>query len=208
MNQRGFALFILIIIVLVPLVFLGGGYLIGIKTIGQKEKQTVNNLNTQKVSTEKQCEYNILYKTAFLPSYIVKQGDTLLQISNNYFGSTDRINEIVTLNEQTYDKLRFGYDLEAGWLLYLPPKFVFPSSGNIWGYSGEILNETDSYWDFRTVNIESAPLDYKLYKDSRTKYFGKEAFHKNDCVRVIIDGADKKVIAISSQDSQINYFKP
>lgn len=208
MSQKGSVVFILIIAILIPLFFLSIGYLIGSRTTAEKANQEVINLKTQNPSSNSQCEYKILDKTDYLPSYIVKQGDTLLQISKKYFGSTDRISEIVTLNEQTYNKLRFSYDLEVGWLLYLPPKFAFPSSGNIWGYAGRILNETDSYWDFSTVNIESNNLDYKLFKDPKTQYFGKTAFHTGDCVRVIIDGADKKVIAISSQDKSMNYFQP
>lgn len=206
MNQRGSVQFILIIAILIPLFFLSFGYLVGSRTTKEEGDQEAVKLKGQNPIFNERCDYNIPDKAIYLPSYVVRQGDTLLQISNNYFGSTDRISEIVTLNEQTYSKLRFNYDLAVGWLLYLPPKFAFPSSGNIWGYSGEILKETDSYWDFRTVNKDRDPLDYRLYKDKRTKYFGQTSFHDGDCVKVVIDGADKKVIGISTQD-QINYFK-
>lgn len=211
MNQKGSAQFILVIAILIPVLFLSMGYLFGSRIPEKQKKQEKQgriDLRSQNPAVNKRCEYNILDKASYLPSYVVKRGDTLLQISNNYLGGTDRISEIVTLNEQTYNTLHFNYSLEVGWLLYLPPKFAFPSSGNIWAYSGEILSESDNLWEFTTVNKEGNPLNFKIYKNPQTKVFGKSEFHPKDCVRIIIDGKDYRVIAISMQDELINYFRP
>ncbi len=209
MNQKGFTLFLVSIFILIPLVFLSLGYLISIKNSQKNVPNVLNkNLITLNTSFNKKCkEYAILDKNSYLKSYIVKPGDTLINLAKTYLGSTGRLNEIVTLNEQSYSNLRFNYNLEKGWILYFPPEFSFPSSGSISGHSGEITNEGDNNWEFRTVNIDSDPLDYKLYKDLETKYFGKETFHIGDCVRVIFDAVDNKVIAISTQEPGINYFK-
>ena len=208
--QKGFLTFQILIVISFLVLVLGVGYLVGNKSAIKYEfpNSSVERAISQSNIFKNDCNYKILKPAEYLPTYMVQKGDSLLRLSTVFLGTSSRINEIVNLNIEYYPNFRDDYELEIGQILYLPPKFAFPSSGYIWGYSGEIIDEADDFWEIRTVNIDKDPLDTKFYKKSETKYFGKDAFRKNDCVSIIFDGEDNSVIAISVQDPQINYFEP
>lgn len=161
------------------------------------------------------CESDVdVARETFFKTYTVKSGDTLLSIAKNQLGSVNRVQELITLNTGKYPNFLNSANtknnfLEVGWELLLPPTFVNKTSGFLYGWKGEVLDEdsrTITILTGNTKNIQTGTLYRVFTVDSDTKLFVKGNFTKGDCVNLIVDaGNGNKLVAISPQDKV--YFK-
>lgn len=150
MNKKiSFPISLVIIIVLAVLV-VGGIFAYQYFYI-QNQPKTSNP-----VAQAKNCvKSGALPIDEFLPSYSVKQGDTLLSISKDILKDVSRVEEIVRLNNDIYPQLSLENPfLEVGWKLRLPPANVSKTIGVIHVHGGS-LSISDSSWGvfFRTGSV-------------------------------------------------------
>lgn len=218
MSQKGS-----IATVIILLIFLSGAFFtIGLFLGKQNSLSNLSNIsdqsvvkitgNTIKIKKDK-CKYYgyLSNKNNYLPKYIVQKGDTLASIAKSYLGNLNRTKEIIFLNENRYKNLYTDTFLEIGWELYLPPSYAFPTQ-QLAGYSGEVIDQTEDLMNIEIYGSDTKdahPL-LKLRKDPKTKYFGKNAFDKGDCVGVLVDavnpGEGYKLVAIAPEQAYKKYF--
>ncbi|OGH08320.1 MAG: hypothetical protein A2171_03045 [Candidatus Levybacteria bacterium RBG_13_35_9] len=166
-------------------IFLIFALFLGTKQIGPKK-------------TTDTCKYGFLPTESFLRSYTVKSQDTLLSIANNELGSTGRVNELISLNKEKYPYLSIKNNfLEVGYQLYLPPKNILNSSGDLFAINGKLISNTNSTW---TVKVDEG-LTYSIYPMENTIFESKneEEFIPGDCVNIIGDNEGNRAFIITPQ---------
>ena len=174
----------------------------------QGDKTQIVVPRTHVTSPVNNCpKYGSVDKSFYLDTYTVREGDTLFSILKNQSESPSRIYEFIELNKDRFRHLSLENPfIEVGWKLYLPPKFVQGTNGNLSAYYAGVVEETDNYWNINTwgKNYSLESPRYTVVKTDKTKYFGKDSFHPGDCIVLVVQNAST-AIAISSQDK--NYFK-
>ena len=52
-------------------------------------------------------------------TYIVKKGDTIMSICKKYYGNTEKLNEIIAVNNiEDADKLYIGQEIKLPWIFW------------------------------------------------------------------------------------------
>jgi hypothetical protein len=78
-------------------------------------------------------------KKDYLNIYTVKPGDTLLSIARSQMGDASRVTELINLNKEEYPQLSMAKSfLEVGWKLFVLPKVLPRTNGNIIELKGEV----------------------------------------------------------------------
>lgn len=148
-RSKGFAS---LIVLLVIIVFIAIGLVILSNSKYQPALITPENTNSKpaheapentspKPVKDSCITYGPLSIIQFLEDYTVKSGDTLFSIAKNELGDTSRASETALLNKRLklYPDLSVSNPfIEVGWKLYLPPKYVKQTAGNLQAYAGEI----------------------------------------------------------------------
>lgn len=141
-----------------------------------------NNLTEQNYISK--CDSGFLPKDKFLSSYEVESGDSLLSIANNELGNTNRINELINLNRDQHPNISLSNNfLEIGYKLYIPPKKIANSSGDLFAIKGEIGSIKSDQW-----GIERRSGFFFVYINENTQFpNNKNLYEVGDCVKVIGD---------------------
>ena len=174
----------------------------------QGDKTQIVIPKTRVTHPANQCsKYGSVDKSFYLDTYTVRKGDALFSILKNQSENPSRIYEFIELNKDRFRHLSLENPfIEVGWELYLPPKFIQETNGNLAAYYAGVVEETDNYWNINTwgkdYSLESPR--YTVIKIDKTKYLGGNAFHSGDCIVMVVQNAST-AIAISPQDK--NYFK-
>lgn len=122
-------------------------------------------------------------KSEFLPSYTIKDGDTLQAIASSQLGDPKRLDELMTLNSGTSG-------LSAGSTLYFPPSSIKQSSGHLVQVSGMIVKKDNAVWQLSYGGGEKG-----LGLVIPTYYFNDVAntqgYTLGDCVTIFLDDGVK-----------------
>lgn len=122
-------------------------------------------------------------KSEFLPSYTIKDGDSLQEIAESQLGDPKRLDELMTLNSGTSG-------LSAGSTLYLPPPSIKQSSGHLIQVSGMIVRKDNAVWQLSYGGGEKG-----LGLVIPTYYFNDVAntqgYALGDCITVFLDDGVK-----------------
>ena len=122
-------------------------------------------------------------KKDYLISYLLKEGDSFQSIAEKELGDASRVSEITKLNEDQRN-------LTVGSTIYLPPKNITDSSGNISEVSGRIIKKDTASWQLSYGGGEKGPglwMPGFWFKD-----FADAADYKiGDCVTILFDNGVK-----------------
>ncbi len=165
------------------------GYLLAIKNISgsmNQQQQVVSKTNQpMKHTSASTCtKQGLQPKDDYLPTYIVKPGDSLLFIAKSQLQDSSRVNELIILNKDRYPQLSLNPSLlEQGWKLYLPPQNVGITNGHIYVISGniELYPDDRKLWGVRWNSGGGGTFSI----DDLNKHQGKNQFKKGGCVTVI-----------------------
>lgn len=182
--------FLIILFLLLPVI----GFLVGVHYEKQMlygyalllptgvDPKSIGNRNTDSYAVKKNCPYyGLLDKNLYLPSYTVKQGDSLLGIATKQLGSSDKIKILVTLNQDRYKSLTVSSPfVEVGWKLFFPPSYLPSLSSDIHAFAGEYGKKNAG----GTVNLYTPTVGTILTPDDVISPFG-ENITEGDCVVLI-----------------------
>lgn len=147
----------------------------------------------------KTCKhYGVLDKKDYLDTYTVKKGDSILSIARTKLGSSDRVNEIVKLNQDRYPIAFQNSFLEVGWKLYLPPSYIASSTGNIEASEGEVALITPQYFAIALQPTDTPGMDY-VYPHEDPKFDKPDLVTLGDCVRAVYEGSNHKLLGLWPQ---------
>lgn len=179
-------------------------------SVQKAQVQTIVNNNSRNQYSRLNCQLNDLQpREDFMPTYIVKRGDTLISVARDQLGSPDRAEELARLNQlEQHPELSLTTPfLEVGWKLLLPPKEIKKSSGQISVVSGEFIrqgNEMPNVFWFRTRQINSVTGDEPIYTNPST-VFKAGGLEIGKCYNIVYDtnspyGAGSNALLITSQN--------
>lgn len=184
--------FKVLISLLVLIIISGFFYFLG---LNQNNSGVAKKLN-------RECMYGFLSKNEFLQTYTVKKGDTLISVAENQMGNSGRVDELIELNKEKYPHLSItnGF-LEIGFPLYLPPRGINSSSGDLVAINGKLVTQDANNW---TVAVEknNGMLTYNIYPSEITNFDSKikDDYEPGDCLTAILDSKQgNKAYIINSQ---------
>ena len=128
-------------------------------------------------------------KWEYLIPYVIKENDSLQSIVASELKDPSRINEVMELNGVG--------PLVLGSTLYLPPKSITKSTGNIKQVHGKLIEKNNASWQ----------LSFNGQKDGQgilipSFWFGEipntESYKVDDCLTVLLDDGFK-VFTVSKQ---------
>lgn len=119
--------------------------------------------------------------------HTVKAGDSLATISNQYFGTGEKIAEIVNINKDIYPFLEENPFLEKGWQLKIPQHDLGPIQCELKKYAGMVVEPAHpdgQIWITKERSAgSSGPIQFASHVDIRNM----EQFKPGDCVYVFND---------------------
>lgn len=188
-NYRNFFFYLLVglIIISFPIAifFLGIKYQQGINAIKSK------NFNNTSISEKNNgikndtCMYGFVPRDNYLDVYTVEKGDSLSSIAKSQLGSTNKAEQIIALNVNKNPSLvSISSFLEVGWELYLPPKNLPESKGEITGLNGKLIKKNSSSWD--TIYTDNPTFPIPIIVTDKTVFLDDKPFNDGDCIRMII----------------------
>lgn len=131
----------------------------------------------------------IAQKWEYLTPYTIKQGDTVSGVAEEQLGDSSRVNEITELNNISY--------LTVGSTLYLPPKTITKSSGNLKEVYGMLLQKDNAVWHLGFgEGANGNGINIPAYWFSEIP--NKNSFQLGDCLTVLFDDGFK-VYSVSKQ---------
>lgn len=186
----------LALVLFISLPFLG--FYLGFKY--QNQFSTISNTNSKETLVTS-CPISFTDNIdSLLRSYEVKAGDTLLSISKNQLGSTNRVEELIVMNANKYTSLSLEKPfLEQGWILKLPPQWVKSSSGQLNAINGKILKIRPNDQIFEITSGGVAGHFATITLDSNTINIKNTVFKEGDCISAIRDTRMNKILKIDLQ---------
>lgn len=133
------------------------------------------NISCQKTGPSQKKEY--------LLTYILKEGDSFKSIATTELGNSTRVSELTKLNEDQRN-------LTVGSTIFLPPKDITESTGNISEVSGKIIKKDDASWQLtygggeKGLGIWMPGFWFKDFTD-------KDTYKVGDCVTILFDNGVK-----------------
>ncbi len=130
----------------------------------------VSNIACDKTGLAKPWEY--------LTTYTINQGDSLESIAKNELNDSSRVNELLKINGSG--------PFVAGSALYLPPKDIPKSSGNLQQVYGKLVESNDSSWHISyTADLSGQGVLIPTFLFN--KVANKDSFKIGDCIKVFFD---------------------
>jgi hypothetical protein len=143
----------------------------------------------------------------YLIEYVVKEGDTLSSIAQAQLGDASRANEVAYINNELNSDINDeNSPLTVGWKIYIPPKDMPRTTGNIIQTNGEIKNIVTNVSTLDANAAQWSIDDGGIFDDSfvnvthTTQFKGKrESDYKvGDCISVVIN-KNRNSYVVSSQ---------
>ena len=130
-----------------------------------------------------------IHRDKYAEIYIIKQGDSLLSIAQKQLGSFSRSNEIIYMNDDpVHPDFEAWKNLTIGAKIYLPPKYVKRSTGQVFARDEYVQAITNDYIYTGFEPIENINLiGERYYIDKDTQYLDSIPLQIGDCVRIIYD---------------------
>lgn len=122
-------------------------------------------------------------KKDYLLTYILKEGDSFKSIAETELGDVTRVSELTKLNEDQRN-------LTVGSTIFLPPKEITESTGNISEVSGKIIKKDEGSWQLtygggeKGLGIWMPGFWFKDFPNVNT-------FKIGDCVTILFDNGVK-----------------
>lgn len=197
------------IIWFISLVIVGGsGYFFGQASVPVKETPKENVLSamadlsntpvpsptiTPTIVKEKACsKTGLSQKWEYLDPYVIKEGDSLQSIIAKELGDPTRLSEVVQLNGQG--------QLMVGSTLYLPPKSISKSSGNIRQVNGRLIERDDSMWHI-SFNADKNGQGLLIPTFWFESLANKGLYNVGDCLTILFDEG-YKVFSVTLQEAK------
>ena len=122
-------------------------------------------------------------KKDFLVPYIMKEGDSFNSVAENELGDSTRVSELTKLNENELP-------ITVGSTIYLPPKEIKESSGNLAQVSGKIVKKDNASWQLTYGGGTAGPgivFPGFWFKDLPNT----QNYKVGDCVKIFFDNGVK-----------------
>lgn len=149
--------------------------------IPQNTPTTVNNNVCQKSGFAPKWEY--------LTPYVVKEGDSLQSIVSTQLKDSSRISEVIQINGNT--------PLVVEATIYLPPKTITKSTGNIKQVYGRLVEKNKSSWQL-SFNGDKEGQGIVIPSFWFGEISGKDTYKIGDCLTILLDDG-YKVFTVSHQ---------
>ena len=138
---------------------------------------------------------NVCRKSGFAPKweyltpYVIKEGDSLQNIVSTQLKDSSRISEVIQINGST--------PLVVEATIYLPPKTITKSTGNIKQVYGRLVEKDKSSWHL-SFNGDKDGQGIVIPSFWFGEITGRDAYIVGDCLTILLDDG-YKVFTVSRQ---------
>lgn len=174
--------------------------LLGTVLASNKIAEVIKSKLSEPVNSNQLVKYDCplkgkLFTDAYFTDYTVKKGDTLLSISKDQLGTTDRVLDIVIQNKDKFPQLSLENNfLEVGWTLKILKPQYGPYSYILRRVTGRIAEYSNN-----RIGMEWGTGDQVyFYPSEQTQLVGGNGFKVGDCVIITHAGLD--LISIEHQN--------